>query len=128
MWEPVKHDGYFNTRNNIHFHPILQQSEMGLSLECFDLAAEMLNIPRMKLALPKWIWPDVQRLITSANSVVFKSVLAQECCMCVCVCGHMFYSTHRGLPEFQSWLNIYNRERHQVSQTNTHTHTLRGRH
>ena len=95
----------------------------------------MLNIPRMKLALPKWIWPDVQRLITSANSVVFKRVLAKKHCMCACMCvcvcacaGVCFTPhTHTKLPVFHSWLNIYKRERHWASQTNTntqpHTHT-----
>lgn len=46
----------------------------------------MLNISGMKLAPPKCVWPDVQRLITSANSVVFKRVLAEEHWMCVYVC------------------------------------------
>jgi len=75
----------------------------------------MLNVPRMKLALLKWIWPDVQRLITSANSVVFKRVLAEIHCTGVCVCTRvrvrLYVLLHTKLPVFHSELNICNRER-----------------
>lgn len=76
----------------------------------------MLNIPRMKLALPKWIWPDVQRLITSASSVVFKRALASNTAR---VCA----SLHTNLPVFHIWLNIYNTERQPVKHTHTDTQT-----
>lgn len=55
----------------------------------------MLNIPRMKLALPEWIWPDVQRLITSASSVVFKRVLAEKLYVCVSVCAGEGFTPHK---------------------------------